>query len=383
MYFTYRDAVDHLIDVFSLKGKDEGEVSRKLRRAVQDCCNKLPTLHDWEFLQRMATFTTSAIYTTGTIAYESSTREMTLTSGTWPSDADYGAVTIGIKKYEVQRRVSDSVIIMDPLQAPADDIASGTAYRWVRTRYTLPYDVSDIIELTDIQLGTRVMRVMTNDSFWHNEAWNVVGSPTTFSVIQSRIIPGRWEVWLSSAPVDVRQFRYMYTPRWAQADIEELRTGTVSVSGVTATFSSGILTSSCVGAILRISSSTSIPTSGIGRYDATTKADILNPPASEHIIIQVNSATEAILHAAPPATVTSKAFTVSSHIEMNSEGMRELFFRVLEHQWNIVSRGDRTALMISDSAMRESLKLAMAADARNVQNRTPFRIFSRPVIQGE
>lgn len=382
-YFTYRDAIDHLIDVFSLDGKDVQDVARKLRRAVKESCNKLPAYHDWEFLMRMGMFTTSPIYTTGTVAYNASTREMTLTGGTWPEDAVYGSVSIGNKKYEVQRRVSNTVLVMHPTMGPPDDLAGGQTYRWVRTRYLLPYDVSDVIEVTDIQLGARITRVLVQDQFWHNEAWNIVGSPTAFSMIQSAVTPGRWEIWLSSAPVDVRQYRYLYTPRWAQTDVEEIKTGTVSISGVTATFSNSVLTDNCVGAILRVSSSSSIPTNDIGRYDQTAKppAVIYNPAASEHIIIQVNSATEAILHAAPSSSVSNKAYTISSHIELNTEGMLEFFHRVLENQYNIITRADSKALMISDSSMRDSLRQAMAADARNVQTRRWNQIYSRPIIQ--
>lgn len=384
-FFTYRDAIDHLLDVYNLHAKDVNEISRLVRRAVKECCNKLPTYHDWEFLQRMATFTTSPLYTTGSIAYTASTRQMTLTGGTWPSDADFGSVTIGNKKYEVQRRISDTVIVMDPLQCPPADIASGTTYRWVRTRYVLPYDVSDVIDLTDIQLGARIARVTTYDSFWHNEAWNVVGQPSSFSMIQSRLRPGRWELWLSSSPVDVRTYRFLYTPRWAQNDVEEIKAGTVSISGVTATFSTAVLTDACVGAVLRVSSSEAMPTNTIGRYDATAKppVNIFNPAESEHIIIQKNSATEAILHTAPAGSVSSKGYTISSHIELNTEGMLEFFHRLLENQWNILSRADRQAIMISDSSMRDSLRLAMAADARNLQQRVPFQVYSRPVIAKE
>ena len=383
-YFTYRDAIDHLIDVFSLDGKDVNEISRKLRRAVKESCNKLPTYHDWEFLQRMGMFTTTPMYTTGSVAYNATTREMTLTGGTWPTDAVYGSVSIGSKKYEVQRRVSNTVLIMDPTQGPPEDLAAGQTYRWVRTRYLLPYDVSDVMEITDIQLGSRITRVMAIDNFWHNEAWNIVGNPTAFSLIQSRIIPGRWEVWLSSSPVDVRQYRFFYTPRWAQTDVEEIKAGTVSITGQVATFSTAVLNNNCVGAVLRVSSTSAIPTSDIGRYDSTAKppAVIYNPANSEHIILQVNSATEAIVHVAPASTVTTKGYTISSHIELNTEGMLELFYRILENQWNILSRADSKALMISDSSMRDSLRMAMAADARNVQPHRLNQIYSRPIIQG-
>lgn len=383
MFFTFRDAIDHLIDVFSLDGKDVNEISRKLRRAVKEACNKLPVLHDWEWLQRTGMFTTTAPYETGTVAYNATTRHLTLTDGTWPDDAEFGSVSIGNKKYEVMRRNSDTVLTLDPLQCPPDDLDAGQTYRWNRNRYLLPYNVSDIMELTDIQLGSQVQRIMSQDNFWHNEAWTIVGSPSAYSLIQSRIRPGQWEIWLSSTPTEVRQFRYLYTPRWAQTDVEELQTGTVGVVSDVATFSSSILTSSCVGAVLRVSSTSAIPTSEIGRYDATADPpdEIYNPAASEHIITQVNSATEALLHQPVSSTVASKGFTISSLIDVNSEGMLELFYRLCEHQWNIVSRSDTKALALSAQLLNEAQRMAMAADARNIQSNRLYRVYSRPIIE--
>ncbi len=381
MYLTYRDAIDHLIDVYSLDGKDVQTVVRRLRRSVQEACNKLPAMHDWEFLQKTGMLTTSPQYSTGTVAYTSSTRFLTLTSGTWPDDAEFGDVIISNKRFMVARRNSSTVLTLDDAQCPDDDIASGTSYKWIRQRYTLPYFVGDIREVTDIQLLSLIRRIQVDDNFWYSEAWNITGSPSAWSMFPSRRRPGQWEFWLSSVPNDVRQYRYLYQTRWASNEVEELSTGTVSVTGDVATFSTSVLTSACAGAVLRISSTASAPTSQFGRYNSTTKVVDFNPPATEHIITQVNSGTEALLNIPVASAVTTKGYTVSSHINLNTEGMLEFFYRLCEYQYEIISRGDKKNVAFQNGLMIEALKSAMAADARNLESGRAKIIDPRPIIR--
>ena len=381
MYLTYRDAIDHLIDVYSLDGKDVQTVIRRLRRAVKEACNKLPAMHDWEFLQKTGMFTTSPQYSTGTVAYTSATRFLTLTSGTWPTDAEFGDVIVDNKRFMVARRNSSTVLTLDEYQCPAENIAAGTSYKWVRQRYTLPYFVGDIREVTDIQLLSLIRRIQVDDNFWYSEAWNITGSPSAWSMTPSRRRPGQWDFWLSSVPNDVRQYRYLYQTRWASNEVEELTTGTVSIAADVATFSSGLLTSACVGAVLRVSSTSAAPTSAFGRYNSTTKVVDLNPPASEHIITQVNSTTEAILNIPVASSVTTKPFTISSYIDLNTEGMLEFFYRLCEYQYEIISRGDKKNVQFQNSLMLDALRSAMAADARNLESGRAKIIDPRPIIR--
>ena len=280
-----------------------------------------------------------------------------------------------------KRRVSDTVLILDDYQAPVADIASGTSYQWMRNRYVLPYFVGDILEVTDIQLLSLIRKIQVEDNFWYSEAWNITGAPSAWSLIPSRHRPGQWEFWLSSVPNDVRYFRYLYSTRWATNSVEELSTGTVSISGDVATFSSAILTADCLGCVLRVSSSSSVPTSDVGRYDTATKTHLLNPPNSEHIITSITSTTVCTLNVAPTSTVTAKAYTISSQIPLNTEGMLQFFFRLLDYHYNVLSRADQKVIQYSESRMLESFKLAMAADARRLESGRAKIIDPRPIIR--
>ena len=377
---TFRDCIEHLIDVCNLDGKDVDGVSRKLRRSVREACNKLPAMYDWEFLRLTGMFTTSIPYTTGTVAYVLATRLLTLTGGTWPSDAQFGDIVIDNRRYLVQRRESDTVLLLDEYESPKEDFAAGTSYTWARSRYLLPYFVGDIRELVDTAVENKIKRIFIEESFWISE-WFVTGMPSSWSLIPSRHRPGRWEVWLSSSPNDVRQYRYMYNNRWATNEVEEINTGTVAVAGDVATFSSGVLTSACVGAVLRVSSTTTQPTSVYGKYDTVTKATVLNPPASEHIITTVNSTTEALLNEAVVSDVSGKAFTISSQVALNTEGMLEFFYRLCEHQYSIISRAESKEVARVRELMLDAYKIAMGSDSRRVESqRTPFANYAEPSV---
>lgn len=382
MYLTYRDAIDHLIDVNNLDGKDVQDVKRRVRRAVKEACQKLTSIHEWESFRYTGMFETTAPYETGTIAYSASTKRVTLTSGTWPTDAAFGDIIISDSRYLVSRRISDTVIELDEYQRPGSDVASGTSYRWVRPRYVLPLFVGDIRELTDIALLSLLRRIQPDDQFWYSEAWNITGAPSAWALVESRQRPGQWEIWLSSVPADIRRFRYLYQVRWYGTEVEELITGTVSVTDDVATFSSAVLTDACKGAVLRVSDSTThLPTSDVGRYDPVTKDVIYNPPASEFIITSVTNTTTAVLNQAASSAITAKKFTISSHLQLNTEAMRELFGRMCEYQYNILSRADMNVVNFSRGLMLDALRLAMAADARNMDSQRAKIVDPRPIIR--
>ncbi len=383
MYLTYRDVIDHLIDVFNFDGKDVNDVARKIRRAVRESCNTLHAVHNWDYFIRTGMITSTVPYMTGTVAYNSTTRQFTLTGGVWPADAEFGSILVNKSRFECQRRVSNTVLEMDPQQCPATDIPAGTTYQWVRQRYLLPFDVSDIIEITDTRLLSTMARTSPEDNFWRSEAWYTNGSPATWCMVQSRRRPGRWEVWLGAAPVDVRQYRYLYSPRWATNEIEELSEGTVSVSGDVATFSAPVLNERCIGAVLRISSNANRPTNLIGRYDRTDRdqvINILNPFQYERLIQDVTSTTTAVLSESIPAGVSAKAFTISSFVDVNREGMEDYLYRLAEFKTLQLMRADAEALGPAERNMRQALIMAMNADGRRMQSNIMRPYYPRPIV---
>lgn len=381
MYLTYRDMIDHLIDFQNLDGKDVQDVKRKIRRAVKEACQKFTSWHDWESFRMTGMVSTAAPYETGTVSYDLSTNRVTLSGGTWPADAATGDLIIDRSRYLVARRISDTVLELDPYQHPPANVSSGTTYRWVKPRYLLPAFVDDIREVTDIQLLSLIRRIAPDDQFWYSEAWNITGAPSAWTLVQSRQRPGQWEIWFSSVPHDIRSFRYLYQVRWYGTEVEELSAGTVSISSDVATFSNAILNDNCVGAVLRVSSSSTIPTSDVGRYDPATKNVILNPPDSEYIITAVTNNTTAVLNKPAASTITTKGFTISSHLNLNVQIMREAFSRMCEYQYHIISRADTKIIAFTRQIMDDSLRSAMIADGRNMDSQRAKIVDPRPIIR--
>jgi hypothetical protein len=98
--------------------------------------------HRWSFLRAEYTIATVAPYSTGTVAYDhtggANERQLTLSSGTWPSWAASGVVIIDDTWYEVDTRVSNSIVTLDATNNPGADISAGETYRLVQVEYDLP-----------------------------------------------------------------------------------------------------------------------------------------------------------------------------------------------------------------------------------------------------
>lgn len=91
--------------------------------------------HQWSFLKPTTTLTTQEPYSTGTIAATDGV--VTLTSGTFPSWAASGSITVGGTSYSVNTRDSGTQVTLDDTTV---DITSGSSYVLDQRDYDLPDD---------------------------------------------------------------------------------------------------------------------------------------------------------------------------------------------------------------------------------------------------
>ena len=181
--------------------------------------------------------------------------------------------------------------------------------------------------------------------------------------------PGRHEIWLSGVGSTSRSIRFMYRARntgLSFTDVESsTANGNVSISGTTATFSEAILTANHVGAVLRVSSTASAPTSQFGKLVKNTAngtySNVVNAPAEERLIASVDSTTVATLTASG-TTASTKGFSLSPHIDINYEGMWELLLRICEEQYDIMTRAEASIRRTSKAEKMQALRIAMGAD---------------------
>tara|TARA_R110002110_G_scaffold415556_1_gene650609 strand:- start:560 stop:1726 length:1167 start_codon:yes stop_codon:yes gene_type:complete len=372
---TYRDTYEHLLDVFGLTGKDQNQTIRMLRRAITEAYRRLPGLNNWAYYLRTTMVQTDATYATGTIAYSTSTNQVTLSSGTWPTNAVYGVLIISEVQYKIARRISDTVIELDSVSKPASTVAAGTSYRWARFRYLLPIDVGDIREVINSQYLHSLMRLPAEDIFWRTQVLNTETYPSAWSMIRSEDYPGRWELWFSSADASARELRILYEAQMTSLPIEEITTGTVTTVGDVVTFSSAVLTTDCVGCVLRVSTDTNKPTPKVGSWIDSDTGHVTRLPSDERVITQYTTTTTAVLNRALTSDVSGKAYSLSSHVDVNPSTMWELFMRICEQQYNIITRANEKDQMQSRGNMQEALRAAAIADSRRiegVQRRTGF-----------
>jgi hypothetical protein len=380
---TYRDAYEHLLDVYNQVGRAVGAQDRRIRRAVIEAYRLLPSMHDWAYFRKTATIETTLPETHASAVYTTADNLVTISTGTWNADARFGAVVIGNVRYSVKRRVSDTVIELD--SGPDDDVTE--SIRWQRFRYLLPADVGDIISVIDPRQYFDIRRVPPVETYWWNEVVNAETYPLVWSLIASTDFPGRWELWLSGSGQTQRTLSYYYLMRHTNLVVDELSTGTVSVDGDTATFSTSVLEDKHVGCVLRVSSDATAPTSQYGKYnkDAVTgvESNILNPAETEAIITEKTSGTVAVLSETGIASVSGRGYTISSHINVNYEGMWEFFLRLCEEQYDIITRADTAIRNVSRATRLEAMRAAMIADGALVSRRTTKRWRGDVILEDE
>jgi hypothetical protein len=143
-YLTYFDLVENLI-VSSYGGPQDAE-QRDIRTAVQRAYSEVTTVTEWSHYYQHGRIITQPQYQTGTVAFNASTNQLTLTGGSWPTWAASGSVSIGRAIAKVGTRVSATVLKLDSTLTFASTLAAGQAYVLYQTDYALPADFRNMDE---------------------------------------------------------------------------------------------------------------------------------------------------------------------------------------------------------------------------------------------
>jgi hypothetical protein len=109
-----------------------------IQRSVDKGYSDFLRAHDWRFLKKFTTLTTTEPYSTGTITLTEDDATVTLADGTWPSWAVQGSLYYNGHEYSIASRTDNTNIELDA--AWGDDTASGVSYELRRVGYDLPDD---------------------------------------------------------------------------------------------------------------------------------------------------------------------------------------------------------------------------------------------------
>ena len=368
--FTYVDVVEHLLDWFSVDSTD-ARMFRQTKRAVESAYRALTGLKRWSCYQKRAQLTVSDDYTTGTIAYDHTggtyERQVTLTTGTWPTWAKYGQITISGSDYEIEDRKSSSVITLSVNSNPGADVASGTSYTLTRDTYPLPVDCQSIGTLRDVDNGTQPELVTFDElvsakSVSQSPAW-----PRWYAILADPNYVGSLAIRLYPPPSEALNYEYMYqrVPRTLQT--YQYNTGTVTTSGTSVAGTSTVFTSSMINSVIRFSSSTTAPTSTVGS----------NPYVAQRVITGYTSATPITLDQALDSEVSGVAYEISDPIDLEAGAMYTAFLRRCEVELAMIL--NRNDVQKFQAQYQAAEILAREQDSRSFAPQTPSGMGGRRV----
>lgn len=129
-YSSLLERVGHYL--FGIRTGYSADQTNDIEDCIKDGLRRVYSAHEWSFFRPIEDITTTAPYTTGTIAVADGV--VTLTSGTFPSWADYGILKASNSYYSVASRDSDTQITLDDTTV---DIDSGATYSLARPEIPL------------------------------------------------------------------------------------------------------------------------------------------------------------------------------------------------------------------------------------------------------
>lgn len=361
--WTYQDVVDLLVDIFQISPKD-GRNIRAAMRAIDNAIVRLPHQSDWSYYSRRASVRTEAKQDTGTVVYTHSSRQLTLTGATWPSWASYGRIRFGGEIFDVEHRISSTVITLPTGQNPGADVASTTYLLW-RDEYVLPDDFLKVGILVDQTAQYPLEYVSPDNHQALNSFYTSTGYPEWFTIRRSRNYSGKRVLVFAPGPTTNRLYEFSYGARPLPVRTRDFSSGTCSTSGTTVSFSSGtVLPTDVAGAVIRFSSDGDRkPTSRFGRVDESGNS-VFNLPVDEALVVSRTSAT-ALEVDRTLSTLSSVRFTISDPIDVDQSTMQDAFIALLESGYARFTFKDAEQRYGRLREAKEHIREAMQADYAN------------------
>jgi hypothetical protein len=358
--YTFADVIEHLCDLH--KVDQDGLNVRNAKRAILNAYRDLANKHTWSYHVRQRLLQTVASYSTGTIDFDytggANERQLTLATGTWPSWAEYGRVIIDSVHYEVERRISTSILTLREDSNPGADVAAATTYEIYRNSYPLPANYRRLGHLWDVDQKRVVPFV---DQQEHHDGLNCFfetpATPWTFTIRGSSDYYGASQLVLGPPPDAVRNYDLLYEAFPRPLSLDGYTTGTIAISGTTVTGTGTTFPTNCAGSILRVSSTDAVPTGLMGA----------NPFTTQHVIKSRTSATVLVLEETA-STVSGMGYTISDPIDVDPAAINA-FLRMAEAEFCLAD-GRKDALTRKALA-QEEFTLAVEGDQREPRTRGP------------
>jgi hypothetical protein len=365
--YTFHDVVQSLLDLSG--GSSDDRALKVAKRAVQEAYRSMPHRRNWSYLYRHGRIITDESYNTGTIAFDytggSSELLLTLSGGTWPTNAAYGKVAIGSVVYDVNERLSGTTLTLKAPVAPTEDIAAGTSYVWFRDSYVLPSDFRSTDQMADLQQTVYPRSVTPGNWLDMYSALAVPSQPSIYCITGDPDNNGRMSVKFSPPPDAAYNFDYMYQRRPRPLKVYDYKDGTVSNTGTALTGSGTAFTQEMVGCVIRFYDASNYPTGYEGDY----------PYKDQAVIVSVSSATAAVLDVAPGTNYAAVKYRISDWIDLEDGAMYTAFLRLAEAEFAAMfPRDDASGRR---SMAERAMLVAKESDVRHFNQSSDLRPFNR------
>ena len=347
---------------------------REFRSAVLSGYSDLASRYDWLYYHTEHEIVMDAQYSTGTIAYDhtggANERQVTLSGGTWPTNATEGRIKIGDVRYPVETRVSNTIITLTEDINPGADLDASTSYTWLRSRYTLPADFKDMdpphtensyfnqkpVSLDSTMAFERHIRASSNPPRWY-----AIGpDPNRY---------GQMAMYVQYEPNKAEGLRFYYRRYPRRLKYSDSSTGTVSNTGTTVTASGSYFSADMVGSVIRFGS------------DGTTKPTGIrgmNPWTDQKIITAYTSATQVTVDSAPSVNHSGVKYVVSDPLDLRPT-MIEPFLRGCEWKLSLSRRNAESPPQELHQWYLEAIRIAGEAEATIEQPWIPPAMYNRGI----
>lgn len=311
------------IGIRYLGGDVNDTAIRDVRHAARMAIQELAKEHAWPCYITYRKMTLQAPYDTGTIAFNVTTRQFTLSGGTWPTWAVYGVIKVGSAMARVLTRDSATVLTIEADSEFTATLAAGTAFTLYQDEYPLdtPFHKMSRAFVDRNKYG---MEYRDPANFVKVKRPNLVAgtNPRFYTVYRDRNVPGGLVMAFYPNPTVTRTVSFSAIRFPADILVWDEHTGRVAVTGASLAVA-GTATLFDVndhpGCILRISRNTEIPTS----KDGDTPYD------QERLIASVADATNLTTATAWTTTRSNVGLAISSQVDINERSMQAVLVQRL------------------------------------------------------
>jgi hypothetical protein len=354
---TYFDALDNLSWFCQAQGTGAGQ--EVLRRAVRMAYREIVAARDWQCMVRNGRISIHAAQTTGTIAYNNTTRQATLTGATFPLWCINGSLRIGDVVSDIESQQNDTVVTLDATLNPGEDVAAGTSYTLYQRYYLLPSNFVAMAGTMAEQSWLIGQYITPAQMFSLDRYEDTTGSIQWYTIAQAQDLYGSMALYVHPASdadetLDVayksrpRDIRYTGMDTADKAGTISATSGTATITGVGTSFSSAH-----IGSILRIGTTSADPTGIEGK----------TPYVEQRTITAVASATSCTLDANVSASYSGVKYNISDPIDLDVS-LYDAFLRACENQIAL-SRDFKNRVAVY-AAYQASLFQAKCADGRSI-----------------